>query len=143
MNILPPLLFAFIAAVGNAIFAFGQKKSIGLDNTISFIVLSVAFCILFTAIAVPFFGKYDYITTFKNNWLWTCFSGLGLFMIYIGFNLLYTRYGASHYVLYAILSIFTTSILVGVFMFKESLNIYQYFSLLLSIFAIILFFIKK
>lgn len=139
MNFIMPLFFAFIAAVGNAIFAFGQKKSVGVDNTISYVVLSAIFCIVFTAVTVPFFGKYNYLLTLKNNWIWAAVSGLGLFLTYIGFNLLYTKYGASHYVLYAILSIFTTSVFVGVFIFRESLNVFQYIALFLSLIAIILF----
>lgn len=139
MNIIMPIIFALTAAIGNAMFAFGQKKSLAIENKISFVLISVVFCILFTAIAVPFFGKYNYITTLKNNWTWTAISGLGLFLTYIGFNLLYTRYGASHYVLYAILSIFTTSIMVGVFIFKETLNTFQYVALALSLISIILF----
>lgn len=139
MNTFMPLFFALIAAVGNALFALGQKKSIGVDNTISYVVISAIFCIIFTSIAVPLFGKYNYLLTLKNNWQWACISGLGLFLTYIGFNLLYTHYGASRYVLYAILSIFTTSVIVGVFIFKESLNIYQNIALILSTIAIILF----
>jgi len=51
--------------------------------------------------------------------LWTDLSGVGLFLTYPGFNLLYSRYGASQYVLYAVLSIITTTIIVGIWWLKE------------------------
>jgi len=42
-------------------------------------------------------------------------SGLGLFRTYICFHPLYSRFGASQYVLYAMLSIVTATIIAGVF----------------------------
>ena len=142
MNLVGPLFFAFIAALGNAIFALGQKKCVGVDNTVAYTVLCVAFCVIFTAIAVPFFGKYNYLSILKTNWIWACVSGLGLLICYIGFNLLYTKYGTAHYVLYAILSIFTTTVIVGLVILRESFSLNQWIGLIFSVIAIILFTVK-
>jgi drug/metabolite transporter (DMT)-like permease len=60
-------------------------------------------------------------------------------LTYIGFNLLYSKYGASNYILYAVLSIITTSIIVGVVMFKESFNAYHWLAFGSSITTVALF----
>lgn len=139
MNIIMPLIFAFLAAVGNAVFALGQKRTVGIENSISYVVISVFFAVVFTAMVTPFFGKYNYLLTLKHNWIWALVSGFGLFLLYVSFNLLFTRYGTANYVLYAILSIFTTSVIVGVFILKETLSFQQYIALALSVISIILF----
>jgi drug/metabolite transporter (DMT)-like permease len=56
-------------------------------------------------------------------------GGGGLFLIYLGFYLLYARYGASYYTLYAVLSILTTSILVGLVFFREPVNVFEILSI--------------
>jgi drug/metabolite transporter (DMT)-like permease len=60
-------------------------------------------------------------------------SGIGLFLTYLGFNLLYSRFGASQYVLYAALSIITTTIGVGYLYFKELFHLASVFSCLVAI----------
>lgn len=139
MNILGPVLFSLIAAVGNAIFAAGQKKAVVFDNPFSFIVLTVSVCIVLTAILAPFFGQPNYSEQIRQNGAWIALSGVGLCITYIGFNLLYSHYGASNYIIYAVLSIITTSIILGFWLFKETFNIYHWLAFLLSIVTIVLF----
>ncbi len=139
MKMFGALLFAFIAATGNAVFVYGQKKSSGVENPFVFIVLTVSVCLVITLTAVPFWGKADFRGIFKANYLPVLISGLGLFITYIGFNLLYSRYGAAHYILYAVVSILTTSIFVGIFLFRENFNIYHMFSVIAAITTIGLF----
>jgi len=57
----------------------------------------------FTLLAAPLLGPTNYLSSLKENWIWAIISGLGLFLTCLGFNLLYTRYGASHYILYAVI----------------------------------------
>ena len=139
MKMFGALLFAFIAAAGNAVFVYGHKKSSGVENPFVFIVITVTAGLLITLIAVPFWGKADFRTVLKANYLPAVISGIGLFITYTGFNLLYSRYGASQYVLYAVLSILTTSIIVGIFIFKENFNIYHMLSVITAIATIGLF----
>jgi len=135
------LLFALIAAVGNALFAAGQKKAENIDNSLIFIALSAIVCIILTFLVILFThnNNNNLTSIIKINWLWILISGFGLFLTYLGFNLLYTRFGATGYVYYAVLSIITTSLIVGVFIFKERLNIYHFASIGFSLIAIILF----
>lgn len=139
MNMFGPLAFALIAAIGNAMFAAGQKKAFQLDNPFSFVALSAIICVFLTVIFAPIFGPPNYSEAIKQNGQWAVLSGVGLFLTYLGFNLLYSRYGATNYILYAVLSIITTSVIVGVVVFKETFNIYHWLALLSSIVAIGLF----
>ena len=139
MKSLLPIVFATIAAVGNAMFALGQKKSVGVENGLLFVGLSALVAVLFALLLAPLMGIFDVGNTLKGNWKAILLSGLGLFFTYLGFNLLYSRYGASQYVLYAVLSIITTTIIVGVFWLKEPVNVYHKVAIAIAIIAVVLF----
>jgi drug/metabolite transporter (DMT)-like permease len=139
MKILGPLLLAFLAAVGNGMFAFGQRKAVGVENTFVFITLTLGICITLCLLAAPFFGNVSYLATIRNNAGWAVISGVGLFMTYIGFNLLYANYGASGYTLYGVLSILTTSVIVGSFLLKEPLNLWHWLAIVAAIVTVGLF----
>jgi len=133
------LIYALIAAIGNAFFAFGQKKAT-VNNSLLFVGLSAIVCIILTFLFIPFFEKdIKTLQLIKTNWPWILISGVGLFLTYIGFNLLYGNFGASAYIFYAVLSIITTSVIVGIIIFKEKINIYHIISMILAIATIILF----
>ena len=139
MNILGPVAFALIAAVGNAMFAAGQKKAFQFENPFTFIALAATISLILTVLLAPIFGQPNYSEAIKQNGQWAVLSGVGLFLTYLGFNLLYSQYGASNYILYAVLSIITTSIIVGVIIFKEVFNVYHWLALLSSMITIVLF----
>lgn len=77
------------------------------------------------------------------NYKWIIFGGAGLVLTFTGFYLLYSRFGPSYYILYAVLSIITTSVIVGVFVLKERMNIYYALSVATAVTTIILFTIGK
>ncbi|MFT5502663.1 MAG: drug/metabolite transporter (DMT)-like permease [Gammaproteobacteria bacterium] len=139
MNMYGPLFFALTAAIGNAMFATGQKKATAFDNPFTFIALAAIVCVCLTVAVALLYGQPQYSAVTKENGWWAVLSGTGLFLTYIGFNLLYSKYGASNYILYAVLSIITTSIIVGVFMFKETFNLYHWLAFGSSIVAVVLF----
>jgi len=127
MKSLLPIVFATIAAVGNAMFALGQKKSANVENGLLFVGLSAIIAVIFAIIFAPLVGTFEIGNVLKENWKSVLLSGLGLFLTYLGFNLLYSRYGASQYALYAVISIITTTIIVGMFWLKEPVNVYLIF----------------
>ncbi|MTI31782.1 EamA family transporter [Xanthovirga aplysinae] len=139
MKIVGPLLFALIAAVGNAMYAAGQKKADISANNLAFIAISALIAALLALSVAPILGPPQYKAILKYNWFWTLLSGTGLLITFLGFNILYSRYGASHYVLYAVLSIITTAIIVGVIIFKENINLFHWMALGAAIIAIVLF----
>jgi len=139
MKSLLPIIFAAIAAIGNAIFALGQKMSAGVKNGLLLVGVSALVAALFAFFSAPLVGAFDLGDTLKGNWKAVLLSGLGLFLTYLGFNLLYTRYGASYYILYAALSIITTTIIVGIFWLKEPVNIYHKLAIAMAMAAVVLF----
>lgn len=133
-------IFALIAAIGNALFASGQKKAVGVDNSLIFIGLSALICVILTFIYTIFVKNGPTMGEIvTKNYVWIGISGVGLFLTYVGFNLLYRNFGATGYVYYAVLSIITTSVIVGVVIFKESFNTYHLISVLLAVSSIVFF----
>jgi drug/metabolite transporter (DMT)-like permease len=133
-------LFAMTAAAGNALFAAGQRLSAGIENSLSVVGMSAVVCLILVAIALPLTGGYgDLSRDFLSHWQWIVLSGTGLFLTYLGFNLLYRNFGASAYVYYAVLSILTTSFLVGMIILRERVNVYHVLSGVTAIVAIVLF----
>jgi drug/metabolite transporter (DMT)-like permease len=134
-----PIIFASIAAVGNAMFALGQKKSTDVENGLLFVGLSALVAVFFALSFAPLVGIFDIGNTLKGNWKTVLLSGAGLFLTYLGFNLLYSRYGASQYVLYAVLSIITTTIIIGVFWLREPVNVFHKVAIAMAIAAVVFF----
>ncbi len=139
MKITLPIIFASIAALGNAMFALGQKKSVGVENGVLFVGLSALIASLCALSVAPALGSFDVGNTVKGNWRALGLSGLGLFLTYIGFNLLYSRYGVSQYALYAVLSIVSTTLIVGMWWLKEPVNLYHKLAIALAVGAVLLF----
>ncbi|PID56099.1 transporter [candidate division KSB3 bacterium] len=139
MKIFLPIMFSVIAAFGNAMFALGQKKSARVENGLLFVSLSAltaAFCIMGVS---PLIGVFNLVNTVKGHWKAIGLSGAGLFFTYLGFNLLYSRCGVSQYALYAVLSILSTTLLVGVWWLKEPVNLYHKLAIILALAAVVLF----
>jgi drug/metabolite transporter (DMT)-like permease len=139
MKSLLPIAFATIAAVGNAMFALGQRKSASVENGLLFVGLSAVVAVLCALAFAPLVGVFALGNTLKGHWDAVLLSGLGLFLTYLGFNLLYSQYGASQYALYAVISIITTTIVVGMWWLQEPVNVYHKMAIGFAIAAVILF----
>ena len=139
MKTLSLLLFAFIGALGNSMFAASQKKAIALGNSLAFLVISIFVSFILALIVAPLSGPTKYTTIIKQSWIWVVVGGIGLFLTFLGFNLLYTNFGTSSYMLYAVMSIITTSIIVSVVIFKEAFNIYHWAAFVGAIVTIVLY----
>jgi len=139
MSFILPVLFALIAAIGNAVFAYGQKQASGEANGLLFVGASALVAVLLSWSAAPLLGRFEPVSMMKAELGPIVVGGVGLFLTYLGFNLLYTRFGASAYVLYAALSILTTTLVVGGLILKEPMNIYHYAAIVLAVAAVVLF----
>lgn len=139
MSLVLPILFALIAAIGNAVFAFAQKQASGPANGLLFVGLSALVAVVLSLIGAPLLGRFDPVAMIKADLRPIVIGGIGLFLTYLGFNLLYTRFGASAYVLYAALSILTTTLVVGGLILKEPMNIYHGAAIVLAVAAVVLF----
>ena len=65
--------------------------------------------------------------------------GLGLVLTYLGFNLFYSKCGASQYILYAVLSIITPTITAGIFWLTEPVTVYHTIAIALVFAAVVPF----
>ncbi len=139
MNIVLPIIYAFIAAIGNSLFAIGNKKTEGLDNPFVFVAICTTAAVILSFASMPLFGQSNYISAFKEHWFWAALSGVGLFLTNVGFNLLYTKYGAGFYILYAVIAIIMTALVVGLVIFKETYNLYHWAAFLFALITIVLF----
>ena len=134
-----PIVYATIAAVGNALFALGQRKAAGVENGLLFVGMSALVAMSGALGCAPLIGGVDVGLTVRAHWKAILGSGVGLFLTYLGFNLLYTRYGASQYALYAVLSILTMTIGVGILWLKEPVTVYHKVAIALALAAVVLF----
>ncbi|NKB76559.1 MAG: EamA family transporter [Gammaproteobacteria bacterium] len=130
-------LFALLAAMGNALFVYGQRGSQASANPFQFILAALVICtILFLIFAfankAPLDGDY-----LLRNLRFILISGVGFFLTFIGFYWLYSQQGATNYIVYALLSILTTSIGVGIIIFREPFNQYHVIAGLLAVAAIL------
>tara|TARA_B110000263_G_C15005809_1_gene372694 strand:- start:35 stop:472 length:438 start_codon:yes stop_codon:yes gene_type:complete len=137
------LLIAGLAAVGNAMFVYGQRKSSLNNNSFSYLIGAVLVCAFIVAVVSISYRNEQAISFTADNLVLVGIGGLGMATTYLGFYLLYTNYGAVYYVVYAVLSIITTTIIVGVIILGESFNRYQVIAMVLAILAIVMFTIGK
>ncbi|MXZ81386.1 MAG: EamA family transporter [Gammaproteobacteria bacterium] len=129
--------FALIAAIGNAMFVYGQRASSTSENPFYFLFLTLAVCIaLFLASALISKGQMTTGYIVENQW-YILVSGVGFFVTFIGFYWLYNQQGATGYIVYALLSILTTSIGVGLILFREPFNRFHVISGILAAAAIV------
>jgi drug/metabolite transporter (DMT)-like permease len=138
MKSILPILFASIAAIGNALFAWGQKQSVDMNNGLLYVGASALAACLFALMASPLTGPVRFDGIYQHLGM-IVVSGFGLFLTYLGFNLLYSQFGVSRYVLYAVISVITTTVLVGFLILKEPINGYQKVAIIMALISVVLF----
>jgi drug/metabolite transporter (DMT)-like permease len=131
-------LVCLVAAVGNAFYAWGQRKSVGLANSLLVVAGSAGLAALMALLASPAVGPVSR-ADMRHAAVPILFSGFGLFLCYVGFNLLYSRYGTAWYVVYAAIAIVTTTVVVGWVMGGEPANRWHYASLGAALISVMLF----
>jgi drug/metabolite transporter (DMT)-like permease len=139
MGIAQSLFYALIAAVGNAMFAAGQKQSAGAHNGLAFVGASALVAAALAWAASPLLGSAHLSSLVLVNGRSILLAGSGLFLTYLGFHLLYTRFGVSQYVLYAVLSILTTTVFLGIFWLREPVNGYRIAAIVMAVASIVLY----
>ena len=137
------LLIAGLAAVGNAMFVYGQRKSSLSNNSFSYLIGAVLVCAVIVAVVSISYRADQAVNFVADNIVMVGIGGLGMATTYLGFYLLYTNYGAIYYVVYAVLSIITTTVIVGVIILGEGFNKYQGIAMVLAILSIVLFTIGR
>ena len=138
-TLIPALSVALLAAAGNGLFAFGQRKAEVVTNPFLFILSALIVCAVAFGISMPFMPGVDGMAYLRRNWMWALVSGAGFYFTFLGFYFLYSRFGASHYALYAVLSILTTSVLVGIVLMGEKVNSFHLAAIGCALLTVILF----
>lgn len=130
------IFYAAIAALGNALFALGQRQAAGSANGLLFVAASAFVACLLALLAGVAGGAFDAAALLRVHGKSVALSGAGLFLTYLGFNLLYTRYGTAPYVVYAALAIITTTVGIGFVYLREPVNRFQVAAVVLAAAAI-------
>jgi drug/metabolite transporter (DMT)-like permease len=133
-----PLAIAVLAACGNALFVYGQRVAGPSSNPFLFMAGCISSAALLFLLAAVSWQSPDNMAFASVNAGYMMLGGIGLFITFLGFYLLYSGYGASQYALYAVASILTTSLGVGVLIFREEINRFQIAAILLAIVTIVL-----
>ena len=139
MHLVSLIGFAAIAALGNALFALGQRESAGVANGLLFVAISAVIASVLSVVAAPLLGSMAIGTVVRGYWRASVLAGVGLFLTYVGFNFLYARFGTVPYVVYASLAILTTTVGVGMLYLKEPVNTYHLAAVLFALTSIALF----
>ena len=132
-------IFAGIAALGNAIFVYGQRSAAVSPNPFLYMAGAILVCMLLFLLATLFSGGEQRSTYLIDNSLPIIIGGVGFFITFVGFYLMYSRVGANSYTVYATLSILTTSVGVGLIIFREPFNQYHVIAMGLAILAVCFF----
>ncbi len=138
-----PFSFAVLAAMGNVFFVFGNRKVGHSGNPLVFTTTAMSICLALYFIAYMTFGVRGTGEFLRRNILWCSLSGVGMFMTFLGFYLLYSRYNTSYYALFAVTSVVLTSVVLGVFILKEGINFYGAMSLIAAVVSIVFFGLSK
>jgi drug/metabolite transporter (DMT)-like permease len=133
------IAFSTIAAIGNAIFALAQRQALGTQNGLLFVALSALGASILCNLAASILNPMSVTALVSGYWQPLLLSASGLFLTYLGFHLRYTRFGTTPYLVYASLSIVTTTVGVGILYLRESLNVYRAAALVCAVVAVILF----
>lgn len=133
------IIFAGLAAIGNAIYVFGQRSSAVSSNPFLFIASATTLCAIMLIVAALLSDNTDTSVYLKQNSWPIIISAIGFFVTFIGFYLMYSRIGAHSYTVYAVLSILTTSVFVGMIIFREAFNVYHVTSIGLAVLAVLFY----
>lgn len=135
-SIFKVFVFSGIAALGNAIYVYGQRSAVVSGNPFLFMAGAVTLCAFMFVIASLLSGASATTIYLKQNYWPITISAVGFFITFIGFYLMYSRVGANSYTVYAVLSILTTSVGVGMIIYREPINLYHVISILFALLAV-------
>lgn len=129
---------ATFGALGNALFAYSQRKSAS-ESPFAFVTLMVGTCLVLCLASLLFMPRVSLMEQIRANVGWAASGGLGLYMTMVGFYILFTRFGTSYYALYSVIALLTTTLVVGQILLHEPINRFHLASVFCAISAVILF----
>gem|GEM_PF-3272842 len=136
------ILYAAVAALSNALVSFAQKKAAPVSN-LCFFLGTAAFVFFICNYVAGFLTRTEIsliprTITDSKELLWAVVAGVALFVLYYAINNLIVRFGASMYLVYSVISVFFTSIVVGVLIFKARINGWHIMGIIVGCIAVTL-----
>ena len=142
-KILIPFSFAFIAALGNVFFVSGGRKVGQTSNPFFFTATAMFVCLALFLIGTMVFGLRGSQEFLRKNIGWCALAGFGMFLTFLGFYLLYSRFDTSYYALFAVVSVLMTILVLGVWILGERINLYGGLSIVAAVASIVFFGLSK
>jgi len=143
IKMLIPFSFALLASLGNVFFVFGNRKVGNSGNPLMFTTTAMTVCVALYFVCFFALGPKGSGEFLRRNLLWCMLSGVGMFMTFLGFYLLYSRFDTSYYALFAVTSVLMTTLVLGVFILKEGINLYGVISIAAAVVSIVFFGLSK
>src|SRR5262249_19712380 len=138
-----PFSFAMLAALGNVFFVFGNRKVGNTHNPMMFTTTAMAVCLALYFACYLAFGTRGSGEFLRRYGLWCTLSGVGMFMTFLGFYLLYSRFDTSYYALFSVVSILMTTLVLGLLILKEGINLYGALSIAAAVASVVFFGLSK
>jgi drug/metabolite transporter (DMT)-like permease len=138
-----PFSFALFAALGNVFFVLGSRKAAQAPNPMLFTLAAMAVSLALFLAAYFVFGTRGTGDYLRRNVGWMALAGVGMFMTFYGFYLLYSRFDTSYYALFVVTSMLLTTIVLGLWILKEPINLYGYISIAAAVVSIVFFGLSK
>lgn len=138
-----PFAFALLAALGNVFFVLGNRKADQAENPFLFTALAMTVALILFVGLYFAFGTRGAGEFLRRNIGWAALSGFGMFLTFLGFYLLYSRFDTSYYALFSVVSILLTTLVLGVWILRESVNLYGGLSIAAAVVSIVFFGLSK
>lgn len=137
------LCFALFAALGNVFFVLGSRKSGPSSNPLTFTAGAMTVSLTLFLAGWLLFGPRGSGEFIRRSGGWMALSGLGMFMTFLGFYLLYSRFGTSYYTLFVVTSMILTTLVLSLWILREGINTYGVLSIIAAIVSIAFFGLSK
>lgn len=141
-----PVAFAFalFAAMGNVFFVYGTRRGgVGAPNPLAFTLGAMAVSLTLFTVGWLLFGPRGSLEFARRSGGWMLLSGLGMFMTFLGFYLLYSRFGTSYYTLFVVTSMVLTTLVLSLWILREGINGYGIASVVAAMASIAFFGLSK
>jgi drug/metabolite transporter (DMT)-like permease len=135
--------FALFAALGNVFFVLGSRKSGPSSNPLTFTAGAMAVSLTLFTVGWLLFGPRGSLEFARRSGGWIALSGLGMFMTFLGFYLLYSRFGTSYYTLFVMTSMILTTLVLSLWILREGINVYGVLSIIAATVSIAFFGLSK
>jgi len=135
--------FAVFAALGNVFFVLGSRKAGSAPNPLAFTAGAMTVSLTLVAVGWLLFGPRGTVEFARRSGGWIALSGLGMFMTFLGFYLLYSRFGTSYYTLFVVTSMVLTTLVLSLWILREGINGYGIASVIAAMVSILFFGLSK